>query len=59
MARFRWRTAVRKRLPWFLVDLGVAPKGRGDCGAHHWYKASDTEDRCYHCEIGLRHPSEL
>lgn len=25
VARYRWRTAVRKRLPWFLIDFGIAP----------------------------------
>jgi hypothetical protein len=59
MARYRWRTALRKRLPWFLVNLGIASKGRHDCGAHDWYQASGAEDRCYHCEVGVRHPSQL
>lgn len=27
---YRWRTAARRRLPWFLIDLGVANKGE-DC----------------------------
>ncbi len=42
--RFRKRTWLRKRLPWFLVERGVAAKGRGDCRNHEWYKASDAED---------------
>jgi len=57
MARYRWRTALRRRLPWFVVNRGVAAKGRGDCGAHEWYKQDDGEDRCYHCEVGVRRPS--
>ncbi|GAB4083045.1 hypothetical protein GCM10028783_39950 [Modestobacter muralis] len=54
MARYRWRTAVRARLPWLLIDRGVALKGRRDCGSHEWYRATDVEDRCYHCEVGVR-----
>ncbi len=59
MPRYRWRTAVRTRLPWFLIDLGVAAKGRRDCGEHAWYKQSDAEDRCYHCVVGVRRPSRF
>ena len=54
MARYRWRTALRRHLPWLLVDLGVARQGRRDCGAHEWYRSSDAEERCYHCTVGLR-----
>ncbi len=49
---------MRRRLPLFLVNRGVARKGRKDCGAHEWYKSSDAEDRCYHCLLGVRRPSE-
>lgn len=56
-ARYRWRTRVRRRLPGFLVDLGVAGKGRKACGDHDWYKATDDEDHCYHCKVGIRRPS--
>lgn len=52
--RYRWRTAVRRRLPWFLVNLGVSPKGRRDCGAHEFYNADDVIERCYHCAVGER-----
>jgi hypothetical protein len=55
---FRRRTWLRKRLPKFLVDLGVAGKGRSDCGNREWYKASDAEDHCYHCTVGVRRPSQ-
>ena len=38
---YAWRTSLRKRLPWFLINLGIAAKGK-DCervGAeHHWYQ---------------------
>ena len=57
--RYRWRTRVRRRLPWMLVNRGVAAKGSGDCGDHDWYKESDEVDRCYHCEIGERRPSQF
>jgi hypothetical protein len=39
-------------LPWFLVNLGVAGKGRGDCGAHEFYNADGSVERCYHCAVG-------
>ncbi len=57
--RFRQRTWLRKRLPLFLVELGVAAKGASDCGNHEWYRSSDDEDRCYHCAVGVRRPSQL
>jgi hypothetical protein len=55
--RYRWRTRLRRRLPWFLIDRGVARKGSADCGDHEWYKSTEDEDRCYHCEEGVRRPS--
>lgn len=57
---FRWRTRLRRHLPWFLIDLGVASKG-DDCerhgGAHQWYNADDVSSRCYHCLV--RKPGQL
>jgi hypothetical protein len=53
--RYRWRTRLRTRLPWGLVAF--VPKGMHDCGNHEWYKASDDEDNCYHCSVGVRRPS--
>jgi hypothetical protein len=51
---YAWRTRLRRRLPWFLIDLGVAQKGR-DCesvGArHHWYNIDNEHSGCYHCEV--------
>jgi hypothetical protein len=51
---FRWRTRLRRHLPWFLIDLGLADKG-DDCeahgGAHEWYNADDVMSACYHCKI--------
>jgi hypothetical protein len=52
--RFRWRTSLRTRLPWFLTDLGVARKGLSDCGDHEFYRSSDELERCYHCVVGER-----
>ncbi len=57
--RYRWRTRLRRRMPWFMLDLGIAKKGKGDCLAHDWYKASEQEDRCYHCQVGIRRPSQF
>jgi len=54
MGRYRWRTRVRSRLPWFLLDRGVAAKGRRDCGEHDWYNANGGVERCYHCALGER-----
>ena len=45
---------MRRRLPWFLVDRGIAGKGAGDCGAHEWYNHDGVVARCYHCEAGAR-----
>ncbi len=46
--------AVRRHLPWFLIDLGIAAKGQ-DCeaggGEHDWYNADDQNSACYHCEV--------
>jgi hypothetical protein len=38
----------------FLVNMGVAAKGRGDCGAHEFHNADGKVERCYHCEVGER-----
>jgi hypothetical protein len=51
---YRWRTALRRHLPWFLIDLGIARKGR-DCEAvgdeHEWYNVDDVSSGCYHCVV--------
>ena len=51
---YRWRTWLRPRLPKWLVELGVARKGR-DCEAmnawHRWYNRDDANSACYHCQI--------
>jgi len=48
---------IRGRLPWWLINLGVADKGP-DCeavgGWHRWYKSTEEIDGCYHCEVTRR-----
>ena len=51
---YAWRTWLRGRLPWFLIELGIANKAQ-DCGAvgapHDWYNMDDQTSRCYHCRV--------
>jgi hypothetical protein len=51
---YRKRTWWRSHLPWFLIDLGVAAKGK-DCeaadGHHEWYNVDGKTSGCYHCEV--------
>jgi hypothetical protein len=51
---YAWRTRLRARLPWLLVELGFAGKG-ADCEAvgarHDWYNFDDRSSACYHCRI--------
>ena len=51
---YRYRLWIRRRLPWWLINLGVADKGR-DCeavgGWHRWYKSTEEIDGCYHCGV--------
>jgi hypothetical protein len=48
---------MRKHLPGRAI--GVFPKGNKDCGDHQWYKESQLVDRCYHCKVGERRPSQF
>ena len=54
MHPYAWRTWLRRRLPRFLIDLGIAAKGT-DCEAlgaeHHWYSRDNASSGCYHCEV--------
>jgi len=54
LSPYRWRTALRRHLPWFLIDLGIAGKGR-DCeaagGRHSWYNLDGVSSGCYHCKV--------
>jgi hypothetical protein len=52
MGKYRWRTRARQFLPFFLI--GLAPKGKRDCGEHDWYRQSADTYRCYHCEVGIK-----
>ena len=51
---YPWRTWIRQRLPWFLIDLGLADKGK-ECdavaGQHHWYNQDDEYGGCYYCHV--------
>ncbi|MFD9124985.1 hypothetical protein [Kitasatospora sp. NPDC059571] len=45
--RYRWRTRLRRQLPWFLVERGLAGKGTQDCGDHEWYNHDGVVAHCY------------
>lgn len=51
---YRWRTWIRPHLPWLLINLGFAAKGR-DCeavgGTHWWYNRDNVSSGCYHCGV--------
>lgn len=51
---YAWRTWLRQHLPYFLIDCGVAAKGR-DCegvrAEHHWYNVDGSTSSCYHCRV--------
>lgn len=51
MGKYRWRTKIRSKLPWFLVDMGIAARGQ-DCGGHQWYREDANVWRCYNCTVG-------
>jgi len=51
---YRWRTAVRQRLPWFLINLGITDKGTDYetvGGTHSWYNMDGESSGCYHCKV--------
>jgi hypothetical protein len=52
--KYRLRLRVRRHLPWVLINLGIAAKGKADCGDHSWYNADNVVERCHHCEVGSR-----
>ncbi len=51
---YRFRAWIRSHSPWFLINLGLATKGR-DCeskGAHHtWYNIDSIKSGCYYCQV--------
>ena len=46
----RW---LREKLPWFLIDLGIASKGK-NCelinAKHYWYNIDNKITGCYYCK---------
>jgi len=50
---YEWRKWLRSRLPWVLIDLGIADKGK-DCEAvnakHQWYNQDNESSHCYYCK---------
>lgn len=50
---YRFRFWWRARLPWFLIDLGIASKGK-DCelvnAEHSWYNIDNKTSGCYYCK---------
>lgn len=52
--RYRFRYRIRRRLPTALISLGLAAKGKQDCGDHNWYNADNQDELCYYCEPGTR-----
>jgi len=52
--KYRLRLRVRRQLPWVLINLGIAAKGKHDCGDHSWYNADNQVERCHYCEVGER-----
>jgi len=51
---YRWRMCLRRRLPWVLVDGGVAGKGTTDCGDHDWYNTDGVVEHSYYCTVSRR-----
>jgi hypothetical protein len=54
---YRWRTWLRTKLPWILINIGLIKKGE-DCekvgGKHWWYKQNREHSACYHCKVVRR-----
>lgn len=54
MQPYRLRTGLRRALPWWLINLGLASKGK-DCeskgGNHEWYNLDGATSGCYHCVV--------
>lgn len=51
---YELRLLIRQKLPWFLINLGFADKGK-NCeivGAEHsWYNKGNNLSACYYCKI--------
>jgi hypothetical protein len=52
---YAWRTWIRGRLPYVLIDRGLFPDKGEDCEAvgarHAWYNQDDECSACYHCRV--------
>jgi hypothetical protein len=48
------RLRIREKLPWFLINIGIAAKG-DDCekvkAEHEWYNQGDAISACYFCKV--------
>lgn len=51
---YELRLLLREKLPWFLIDIGIAAKGE-NCekvaADHHWYNKGNGISACYYCKI--------
>ena len=56
-APYRRRTWLRRLLPFWAIELGLATKG-ADCeavgGRHEWYNQDGVNSGCYHCRKVVR-----
>ena len=50
---YELRKQIRSKLPWFLIDLGIAGKGK-NCeklnADHDQYKIDGETNGCYYCK---------
>jgi len=50
---YEYRLWWRSKLPWLLIDLGIAKKGI-DCESvnaeHSWYNIDNENSGCYYCK---------
>ena len=51
---YKLRLQIREKLPWFLINLGFAQKGK-DCekvkAEHKWYNQGENISACYYCKV--------
>ena len=51
---YELRLRIREKLPWFLINVGIAAKG-SDCekvkADHKWYNSVNGYSSCYYCKI--------
>ena len=47
--RYRWRTRLRRWLPFSPPVYLLVPKGKGSCGEHELYRQDLSTVACYHC----------